>query len=68
MKHGLLSFIIAAVLIFVALPCKAYDFSAVTPSGHTLYYNIVNGEAQVTPRYSTTGYNYNLEVYYSSLV
>ena len=27
---------------------SAYDFSAVSPSGHTLYYNIVNGEAQVT--------------------
>ena len=26
----------------------AYDFSAVAPSGQTLYYNIVNGEAEVT--------------------
>ena len=26
----------------------AYDFSAVSPSGHTLFYNIVNGNAQVT--------------------
>ena len=37
----------------------AYDFSAVAPSGQTLYYNIVNGEAQVTyqnandPTYTT---------------
>ena len=38
------------MLIFVTLPCKAWDFSAVTPSGHTLYYNIVNGEAEVTYR------------------
>ena len=27
---------------------QAYDFTAVSPSGHTLCYNIVNGEAQVT--------------------
>lgn len=52
MKHGLLSFFAAAVLVFVTLPCKAYDFSAVAPSGQTLYYNIVNGEAQVTYNYS----------------
>ena len=64
MKHGLLSFFTAAMLIFVTLPCKAYNFSAVTPSGHTLYYNIVNGEAQVTPR---STYGYYLEVYCSSL-
>ena len=56
MKHGLLAFFAAAVLIFVALPCKAYDFSAVAPSGQTLYYNIVNGEAQVTYRY----YSYSI--------
>ena len=27
---------------------EAYDFSAVAPSGQTLYYNIVNGQAEVT--------------------
>ena len=38
----------------------AYDFSAVAPSGQTLYYNIVDGYAQVTyertssPRYTNT--------------
>ena len=26
---------------------KAYDFSDLSPSGHTLYYNIVNGHAEV---------------------
>lgn len=50
------------MLIFVTQPCKAYNFSAVAPSGHTLYYNIVNGEAQVTPRSNA------LISYYSSLV
>ena len=34
----------------LALPTlsHAYSFSAVAPSGQTLYYNIVNGEAEVT--------------------
>lgn len=32
---------------------KAYDFSAVAPTGQTLYYNIVSGQAQVT---SQNGY------------
>ena len=67
MKHCLHSFFTAAMLIFVTLPCKAYNFSAVTPSGHTLYYNIVNGEAQVTPRYTCGNVVYYLEVYCSSL-
>ena len=47
-------------LAFVALwqSVLAYDFFAVTPSGQTLYYNIINGDAQVTyersqsPRYA----------------
>lgn len=35
----------------------AYDFSAVAPSGQTLYYNIVNGEAHVVrPDANTGGY------------
>ena len=34
----------------------AYDFSAVAPSGQTLYYNIVNGHAEVT--FQTNGYPY----------
>lgn len=32
----------------------AYDFSAVAPSGQTLYYNIVNGEAHVTYQITAT--------------
>ena len=47
-------------LAFVALwqSAFAYDFFAVAPSGQTLYYNIINGDAQVTyersqsPRYA----------------
>ena len=38
------------LFLLAALPLRtlAYDFSAVAPTGQTLYYNIVNGEAQVT--------------------
>lgn len=48
MKHTLS--ILAVLLMAMALPQSvlAYDFSAVAPTGQTLYYNIVNGEAQVT--------------------
>ena len=40
----------AIVMIALAIPqsVKAYDFSAVAPTGQTLYYNIVNGAAIVT--------------------
>ena len=48
MKHKLTFF--AVVLTALAIPqsVKAYDFSSVAPSGQTLYYNIVDGNAQVT--------------------
>ena len=51
------------MMAVLALPCMAmaYDFSAVTPSGHTLYYSIVNGEAEVAKC------NYNYPNYGSSL-
>ena len=43
-----LSFIAAFVLLMAfASSAWAYDFSATAPSGQTLYYNIVNGEAHV---------------------
>lgn len=40
----------AAIALMASLTTVAqhYDFTAVSPSGHTLCYNIVNGEAQVT--------------------
>ncbi|MBO4382417.1 MAG: leucine-rich repeat domain-containing protein [Bacteroidales bacterium] len=57
MKHLLLS-IFTLATICLTLPCYAYDFSAVSPSGHTLYYTVVNGEATVvTP--SPSGYGNN---------
>ena len=39
--------LLTILLAYFAI-CSAYDFTAVSPSGHTLCYNIVNGEAQVT--------------------
>ncbi|MBQ6071306.1 MAG: leucine-rich repeat domain-containing protein [Bacteroidales bacterium] len=48
MKHIFLSFFTFAALLFAILPCQAQTFSAVTPSGHTLVYQILNGKAQVT--------------------
>ena len=45
MKRAILTL---ALLAMATLGAKAYDFTAVSPSGHTLCYNIVNGEAQVT--------------------
>ena len=45
MKKTLL---LIAALVGLGLPAWAYDFSAVAPSGQTLYYNIVNGNAVVT--------------------
>ena len=40
--------IFAALFASTVISAHAYDFSAVAPSGQTLYYNIVNGNAQVT--------------------
>lgn len=41
--------LVAAILAMASsTPTWAWDFSAVAPSGQTLYYNIVSGSAQVT--------------------
>lgn len=47
------------VLILLAATglTHAYDFSAVTSSGHTLYYNIVAGDVEVTYPYYTYTWN-----------
>ncbi|MCR4812861.1 MAG: leucine-rich repeat domain-containing protein [Bacteroidales bacterium] len=50
-----------ALLLGIALHSWAYDFSAIAPSGQTLYYNIVDGNAEVTSQYTGSGdsyYNY----------
>ena len=43
--------LVLTLLAFGATSLWAYDFSAVAPSGQTLYYNIVDGNAQVTYQY-----------------
>lgn len=52
--------LLLAILIIVTVSsAKAYDHSEVSPSGHTLYYNIVNGHAEVVrPGTSSSYYNY----------
>lgn len=59
MKQTLTFF--AILLLAMAIPhsAKAYDFSAVAPSGQTLYYNIVDGHAEVVrPGTGSTYDNY----------
>ena len=40
-------FSLLAVFILMVGICSAYDFSAVSPSGHTLYYNIAGSNVKV---------------------
>lgn len=49
MKHKI--FLVATILIALITPhsANAYDFSAVAPTGQTLYYNIIGSSAAVTP-------------------
>ncbi len=59
MKHRVFLAAILLTALAFSQSAKAYDFSAVAPSGQTLYYNIVGSNAQVTiqngtyPYYST---------------
>ena len=50
----------AVLMMAMLLPqgANAYDFSAVAPSGQTLYYNISNGSASVTYPNSSSLYPY----------
>ena len=43
-------------LFAIASNASAYDFSAIAPSGQTLYYNIVDGNAEVTSQNSSSPY------------
>ena len=62
-QKTILKFIAVLVLLSVAptKKCFAYDFSAVAPTGQTLYYNVSNGMAQVT----NEGY-FGYVIYYST--
>lgn len=62
MKKGLLS--IVGFLLGTIVMAQQYDFSAIAPTGQTLYYKIIDGEAQVTyqSQYANDGrcpYYYN---------
>ncbi len=55
MKKKITLFAFIVMALAVPQVASAYDFSAVAPSGQTLYYNIVNGNAAVT--YLGVSYN-----------
>lgn len=64
MNHNTTLKLIAVLVLLSIAPtrlCFAYDFSAVAPTGQTLYYNVSNGMAQVTNE-GYFGYN----IYYST--
>ena len=58
MKQKLSLFTILLMALAIPQNVKAYDFSAVAPSGQTLYYNIIDWNAQATSPYyrSYNGY------------
>lgn len=62
MKYGN-TFLVVIIMMFFAMPkmALAYTFSAVTPSGHVLYYDIIEGGAEVAKC------NYNYPNYGNSL-
>ena len=55
MKKTFLILAVMMMAVTVLQSAMAQDFSAISPSGHTLYYNIVNGEAQVTSENPSPG-------------
>ena len=59
MKHGLL--FIAFSIMIVCASAQVYNYPSVTPSGHTLYYDIADGEAAVAKK------NYNYPNYGNTL-
>ena len=59
MKHGLL--FIAFSIMAICVSAQVYNYPSVTPSGHTLYYDIADGEASVAKK------NYNYPNYGNTL-
>lgn len=58
MKQKLSIFAVLLMAMTIPQSVKAYTFFDVAPSGQTLYYNIVDGNAQVTYQYYTSVNNY----------
>ena len=54
--------LLAALFAATMSGARAYDFSAVAPTGQTLYYNIVSGGVQVTSQNTSFPY-YNYSTY-----
>ena len=61
MRRKLLLWVAVLLLANVALAQTHYDFSAVAPSGQTLYYKIVDGEAHVVKPYGSYTSSDNME-------
>ena len=59
MKHKIL--VVAFSIINICASAQVYNYPAITPSGHTLYFDIINGEAEVAKR------NYNYPNYGNTL-
>lgn len=57
MKHKITFFAVLMMALAFPQSVKAYDFSAITPSGHTLYYNISGNNVTVAGP-SNWGYEY----------
>lgn len=55
MKQKVLFIAVLFMALVTSQNVLAYDFSAVAPSGQTLYYRIVNGEAHVCPPSASWG-------------
>ena len=51
--------LLAVALIAMLQTAWAYDFSATSPSGHTLYYEIISGTTNVGVVRPGIGYAYN---------
>lgn len=60
MKYTITFFSVIMMALAIPQSVKAYDFSAISPSGHELFYNIVNGEASVTCQYSSNNPGYSI--------
>ena len=59
MKYRVFLFVFLIMTMAIPQSVMAYDFSAVAPTGQTLYYNISGSNVSVTYPGSSTSYNYS---------
>ena len=55
--------LLVVIIMFYGNTAFPYDFSAIAPTGQTMYYNIVGGNAQVTIQQQFGGYDSNAAQY-----